>query len=125
MDAAHESSVCSAVFNCIIVDFGQLPVDADSRHDLLLTIEQRYGRRSTIITSRFPAVGKPAIAQSKPSHHMAADIECTEIARSLKTWPRRLRSLRPKGPTAKSRFSHSAREKSCPACRQWMVSART
>jgi len=52
MDATHESSVCSAALNCSSSTvFGLSPVDA--RHDLPEIIEQRYGRRSTII-SQFP-----------------------------------------------------------------------
>jgi DNA replication protein DnaC len=54
----------------IIDDFGLSPVDADARHDLLEIIEQRYGRRSTIITSQFPVdkwhglIGDPTYADA-------------------------------------------------------------
>jgi DNA replication protein DnaC len=54
----------------IIDDFGLAPVDADARHDLLEILEQRYGRRSTIITSQFPVdkwhalIGDPTYADA-------------------------------------------------------------
>lgn len=54
----------------IIDDFGLSPVDADARHDLLEILEQRYGRRSTIITSQFPVdkwhglIGDPTYADA-------------------------------------------------------------
>ena len=52
----------------IVDDFGLSPVDADARHDLLEILEQRYGRRSTIITSQFPMdkwhglIGEPTLS---------------------------------------------------------------
>lgn len=54
----------------ILDDFGLSPVDADARHDLLEILEQRYGRRSTIITSQFPVdkwhglIGDPTYADA-------------------------------------------------------------
>jgi DNA replication protein DnaC len=54
----------------IIDDFGLSPVGADARHDLLEILEQRYGRRSTIITSQFPVdkwhglIGDPTYADA-------------------------------------------------------------
>jgi MFS family permease len=54
----------------IIDDFGLSPVGSDARHDLLEILEQRYGRRSTIITSQFPAdkwhglIGDPTYADA-------------------------------------------------------------
>lgn len=54
----------------IIDDFGLSPVDAGARHDLLEILEQRYGRRSTIITSQFPVdkwhglIGDPTYADA-------------------------------------------------------------
>lgn len=54
----------------IIDDFGLSPVDADARHDLLEILEERYGRRSTIITSQFPVdkwhalIGDPTYADA-------------------------------------------------------------
>ena len=40
----------------ILDDFGLEPLDAGARHDLLEILEERYGRRSTIVTSQLPAV---------------------------------------------------------------------
>jgi DNA replication protein DnaC len=36
----------------ILDDFGLEPLDADARHDLPENLEERYGRRSTIVTSQ-------------------------------------------------------------------------
>lgn len=38
----------------ILDDWGLEPLDAAARHDLLEILEERYGRRSTIITSQLP-----------------------------------------------------------------------
>jgi DNA replication protein DnaC len=38
----------------ILDDWGLEPLDAQARHDLLEILEERYGRRSTIITSQLP-----------------------------------------------------------------------
>jgi DNA replication protein DnaC len=54
----------------ILDDFGLEPLDASSRHDLLEILEDRYGRRSTIITSQLPvtawhsAIGDPTYADA-------------------------------------------------------------
>jgi hypothetical protein len=57
----------------ILDDWGLEPLDAPARHDLLEIVEERYGRRSTIITSsqmarvdrRFPPMPTPfSIASS-------------------------------------------------------------
>ena len=38
----------------ILDDWGLEPLDAAARHDLLEILEERYGRRSTVITSQLP-----------------------------------------------------------------------
>src|ERR1700722_738828 len=38
----------------ILDDFGLEPLDPGGRHDLLEILEERYGRRSTIVTSQLP-----------------------------------------------------------------------
>jgi DNA replication protein DnaC len=38
----------------ILDDWGLEPLDAAARHDLLEILEERYGRRSTIVTSQIP-----------------------------------------------------------------------
>jgi DNA replication protein DnaC len=54
----------------ILDDWGLEPLDAAARHDLLEIIEERYGRRSTIITSQIPVdnwhdlIGDPTYADA-------------------------------------------------------------
>jgi len=54
----------------ILDDFGLEPLDAGGRHDLLEILEERYGRRSTIVTSQLPlsvwheVVGDPTYADA-------------------------------------------------------------
>ena len=54
----------------ILDDWGLDPLDAAARHDLLEILEERYGRRSTIITSRIPLdkwhelIGDPTYADA-------------------------------------------------------------
>jgi DNA replication protein DnaC len=38
----------------ILDDWGLEPLDAPARHDILEILEERYGRRSTIVTSQLP-----------------------------------------------------------------------
>jgi DNA replication protein DnaC len=38
----------------VLDDFGLEPLDTAARHDLLEIVEERYGRRSTIVTSQLP-----------------------------------------------------------------------
>lgn len=59
-----------AVSLLILDDFGLAPLDAGARHDLLEIVEERYGRRSTIITSQIPpaqwhdVIGDPTYADA-------------------------------------------------------------
>src|ERR1700676_1534044 len=54
----------------ILDDWGLEPLDAQARHDLLEILEERYGRRSTIITSQLPVedwhavIGNPTYADA-------------------------------------------------------------
>ncbi len=54
----------------ILDDFGMTPMTADQRHDLLELMEDRYGQKSTIVTSQLPveawheAIGDPTIADA-------------------------------------------------------------
>ncbi len=54
----------------ILDDVGLELLDAGARHDLLEILEERYGRRSTIITSHFPVpawheiIGDPTYADA-------------------------------------------------------------
>ena len=53
----------------ILDDFGLEPLDAGARHDLLEILEERYGRRSTIVTSQLPlsawheVIGDPTLCR--------------------------------------------------------------
>jgi DNA replication protein DnaC len=54
----------------ILDDWGLEPLDAAARHDLLEILEERYGRRSTLITSQIPVdkwhelIGDPTYADA-------------------------------------------------------------
>jgi DNA replication protein DnaC len=54
----------------ILDDWGLQPLDGVARHDLLEILEERYGRRSTIITSQIPVdkwhelIGDPTYADA-------------------------------------------------------------
>ena len=54
----------------ILDDWGLEPLDAEARHDLLEILEDRYGRRSTIVTSQVPVdhwhalIGDPTYADA-------------------------------------------------------------
>jgi DNA replication protein DnaC len=54
----------------ILDDWGLKPLDAAARHDLLEILEERYGRRSTIVTSQIPVdkwhdlIGDPTYADA-------------------------------------------------------------
>lgn len=54
----------------ILDDLGMAPMTADQRHDLLELMEDRYGQKSTIVTSQLPveawheAIGDPTIADA-------------------------------------------------------------
>jgi DNA replication protein DnaC len=54
----------------ILDDWGLEPLGAEARHDLLETLEERYGRRSTIVTSQLPVeqwhqvIGDPTYADA-------------------------------------------------------------
>jgi DNA replication protein DnaC len=54
----------------ILDDWGLEPLDDQARHDLLEILEDRYGRRSTIVTSQLPVaawhevIGNPTYADA-------------------------------------------------------------
>ena len=69
----------------ILDDFGLEPLDAGARHDLLEILEERYGRRSTVVTSQLPlsawheVIGDPTYADAILDRlvHNARRIELT------------------------------------------------
>jgi DNA replication protein DnaC len=48
----------------ILDDWGLEPLDAGARHDLYEILEERYGRRSTILTSQIPVDKAPRQAKA-------------------------------------------------------------
>jgi DNA replication protein DnaC len=54
----------------ILDDWGLEPLNAEARHDLLEILEERYGRRSTVVTSQLPVdkwhevIGNPTYADA-------------------------------------------------------------
>ena len=54
----------------VLDDWGLEPFDAAARHDLLEILEERYGRKSTVITSQLPInrwheiIGDPTYADA-------------------------------------------------------------
>jgi DNA replication protein DnaC len=54
----------------ILDDWGLAPLDANARHDLLEILEERHGRRSTVVTSQLPVdrwhdiIGDPTYADA-------------------------------------------------------------
>jgi DNA replication protein DnaC len=60
----------SGVAVLILDDWGLEPLTAEARHDLLEILEERYGRRSTVITSQLPVdqwhqvIGNPTYADA-------------------------------------------------------------
>jgi DNA replication protein DnaC len=82
----------------ILDDWGLEPLDAAARHDLLEILEERYGRRSTMITSQLPVerwheiIGDPTYADAILDRlvHNAHRIELTgESMRRTKAKPSR------------------------------------
>ena len=67
---ARISRALGGVQLLILDDWGLDPLDAQARHDLLEILEDRYGRRSTIITSQLPVedwhavIGDPTYADA-------------------------------------------------------------
>lgn len=55
-DGRHERFLrkLGSVQLLILDDWGLEPLDTLARHDLLEILEERYGRRSTIVTSQLP-----------------------------------------------------------------------
>ena len=84
----------------ILDDFGLEPLDAGARHDLLEILEERYSRRSTVVTSQLPlstwheVIGDPTYADAILDRlvHNAHRIELTgeSLRRTEPNNPKRL-----------------------------------
>ena len=80
----------------ILDDWGLEPLDAAARHDLLEILEDRYGRRSTIVTSQVPVehwhqlIGDPTYADAILDRlvHNATRIDLTGESLRRKRSPR-------------------------------------
>ena len=80
----------------ILDDWGLEPLDAGARHDLLEILEDRYGRRSTIVTSQVPLehwhqlIGDPTYADAILDRlvHNAIRIDLTGESLRKKRAPR-------------------------------------
>jgi DNA replication protein DnaC len=79
----------------ILDDWGLEPLDAAARHDLLEILEERYGRRSTIITSQIPIdkwhelIGDPTYADAILDRRNASPPDeqfCSDSAVSMRAW---------------------------------------
>ena len=107
-------------FNLLILDdWGLEPLDAQGRHDLLEIIEERYGRRSTIVTSQLPMDKRHAVI-CDPSHAETILDHLVRNAHRLNLTHDSLRKTRQKA-TRKSWRSYQARaRKILPARRQIM-----
>jgi len=92
--------ICRALFGVqllLIDDFALEPLDAQARHELLEIVEQRYGRRSTLITSQLPVdqwhkiIADPTYADAILDRlvHNAHRIELTgDSLRKIRSRPR-------------------------------------
>jgi len=80
----------------ILDDWGLAPLDAAARHDVLEILEDRYGRRSTIVTSQVPVdhwhqlIGDPTYADAILDRlvHNATRIDLTGESMRKKRAPR-------------------------------------
>lgn len=78
----------------ILDDWGLAPLDANARHDLLEILEERHGRRSTVVTSQLPVdrwhdiIGDPTYADAildrlvHTAHRIALDGDSLRKART-------------------------------------------
>ena len=78
----------------ILDDWGLSPLDANARHDLLEILEERHGRRSTVVTSQLPVdrwhdiIGDPTYADAildrlvHTAHRIALDGDSLRKART-------------------------------------------
>lgn len=78
----------------ILDDWGLAPLDANARHDVLEILEERHGRRSTVVTSQLPVdrwhdlIGDPTYADAildrlvHTSHRIALDGDSLRKART-------------------------------------------
>ena len=86
-DGRHRRLIRSLISPQLLIldDWGLEPLDAGDRHDLLEILEDRYGRRSTIVTSQVPVelwhqlIGDPTYADAILDRlvHNAARIDLT------------------------------------------------
>jgi DNA replication protein DnaC len=65
----------------ILDDWGLEPLDAGARHDLYEILEERYGRRSTILTSQIPVDKAPRQAKASRAREGVAGPQPIRLSR--------------------------------------------
>ena len=64
-------------FSFILDDWGLEPFDAPARHDILEILEERYGRRSTIVTSNSPRTAGIKSSTTQPTPMRSSTVSFT------------------------------------------------
>ena len=79
MAVIRASCVRSAAptFSFILDDWGLEPFDAPARHDILEILEERYGRRSTIVTSNSPRTAGIKSSTTQPTPMRSSTVSFT------------------------------------------------
>lgn len=72
----------------ILDDWGLEPLDAGARHELLEILEDRYGRRSTLVTSQLPVDQWHAPETSRPHGVTKANLDFRIHSASSPRWIR-------------------------------------
>lgn len=91
----------SGVQLLILDDWGLEPLNAQARHDLLEILEERYGRRSTIVTSQLP-VDKWHAVIADPTYADAILDRLLHNAQRVELAGESLRRIRPSRPVPPS-----------------------
>jgi hypothetical protein len=99
----------------ILDDWGPEQLDADQRRDILEIVEDRHGRRSTIVTSQAPVeawydlVGNPTVADAVPDRLVHNARRITLTGESLGKWIRQTLAARPAATPHHTRLGPDAR----------------
>ena len=83
----------------ILDDFGLSPLTAEQRRDLLEIVEDRYGRKATIVTSQSPVehrheiISDPTLADAILDRRCITRTGCCRPARACATAPPNAKNL--------------------------------